>query len=222
MKLKEYFAQLKIDLKPMTFSEKVDHIWSYNKELILITAGVLFLVIGLLVAFITKPDVVFCGFLVNAEINDEGNAYLTSDYGEVVGVTGKQEVQLMTGFFNPNITSAGEANESTWTQISALCQERALDYVMADELTIKALTLTEMTMDLRNFFTEEEFAQLQDKILYVELEDGTKIPCAVKLNDTKFYKDCISYYRDLYICFVANTPNVERCHEFWDYLNNWK
>ena len=67
-----------------------------------------------------------------------------------------------------------------------------------------------------------EFAQLQDKILYVELEDGTKVPCAVKLNDTKFYKDCVSYYRDLYICFIANTPNVERCHEFWDYLNNWK
>ena len=221
MKLKEYFAQLKIDLKPMTFTEKVDHIWSYNKELILITAGMLVLVIGLLVAFIQKPDVVFCGYLINAEVNDEGRAYLSSGYGNVIGVTGKQEAQLLTGFFNTNITSAGEANESTWAQMSALCQERELDYVMADEATIKALTLTEMTMDLSTFFTEEEFAALQDKILYVELEDGTKIPCAVKINDTKFYKDCISYYKDLYICFICNTRNVDRCHEFWEYLNNW-
>ena len=221
MKLKEYFAQLKIDLKPMTFTEKVDHIWSYNKELILITAGVLVLVIGLLVSFIQKPDPVFCGFLINAEVNDEGRAYLTSDYGEIVGVTGKQEVQLLTGFFNANATSAGEENESTWAQIAALCQEQELDYVMADEVTMQAMAFSEICMDLSTFFTEEEFAELQDKILYVELEDGTKIPCAVKINDTKFYKECISYHKDLYICFISNTQRIDRCHEFWDYLNNW-
>ena len=222
MKLKEYFAQLKVDLKPMTFREKVDHIWTYNKELILIAAGTLFVVISLLVAFIQKPDVVFCGFMVNAELNEEGTAYLTTDYGQLLGVTGKQEVQLMTGFFNPELTSAAQANESTWAQISALCQEQALDYVLADEMTLKSMALSDMCMDLRTFFTEEEFAELEDRILYEELEDGTKIPCAVKINDTKFYKDCVSYYRDLYICFVANTPNLERCHEFWEYLNNWE
>lgn len=221
MKLKEYFAQLKIDLKPMTFAEKVDHIWSYNKELILITAGVLVLVIGLLVAFIQKPDPVFCGYLVNAEINDEGRSYLTSDYGQVVGVTGKQEVQLLSGNFLPNLSSAAETNEGTWAQMSALCQEKELDYVMADELTMQGLARSEMCMDLSTFFTEEEFAELQDKILYVELEDGTKIPGAVKINDTKFFKDCMSYYRDIYICFISNTQRIDRCHEFWDYLNNW-
>ena len=221
MKLKEYFAQLKIDLKPMTFTEKVDHIWTYNKELILIVAGTLFVVIGLLVAFIQKPEVVFCGYLVNADISEEGNAYLSKDYGQIVGVTGKQEVQLMMGYFNPSNSSNAEANESTWTQISAICQERELDYVMADEVTIQAMALSEMCMDLTQFFTEEEFAQLQDKILYVEMTDGSKIPCAVNITGTKFFKDCITYNKDLYICFISNTRSVERCHEFWEYLNNW-
>ena len=222
MKLKGYFKQLKIDLAPMTFSEKVDHIWTYNKELILIVAGTLFVVISLLVAFTQKPDVVFCGFLANADLTEEGTSYLTSGYGEVIGVTGKQEAQLLTGFFNPEMTSAGDENESTWVQISALCQERELDYVISDKALINSMNLSELCMDLREFFSDEEFARLQDKILYLERQDGTKIPCAVNISDTKFYKDCVDYPVDLYICFLVNTQRVDRCHEFWDYLNNWK
>lgn len=227
MKLKEYFAQLKIDLKPMTFSQKVDHIWTYNKELILIVLGLSVLIIGLLVAFLQKPDVVFSGYLVNAELTNKGASYLTSDYGNVIGVSGKQEVQLQKGIYNPALTEAGEQSSVTRVQITALCSDQSLDYIIADKTTMELMLMDGFCTDLSTFFTAEEFALLQDKMLVGAQEDGTMICYAVNISDTKFYNDCVVDEAvvgrpELYICFVSNTKNIDRCHEFWNYLNSWK
>lgn len=222
MKLKEYFRQLKIDLEPMTFSEKVDHIWTYNKELIIIVAVFAFLVIGLLVAFLTKPDVMFCGFLVNTELSEEGTAYLTSDYLNVLGGTGKQEVQQISGVYNTTLSSAAEISKATRDQIVVYCTDASLDYVMGDKVVMEELMDPEICMDLRNFFSEAELAKWQDKLLITKLEDGSDIAYAVNISDTDFAKDCVTNRKELYICFIVNTKNVERCHDFWNYILNWK
>ena len=222
MKLKAYFKQLAIDLKPMTFTEKIEHIWTYNKELILITAGVLFLVIGLLVTFIQRPDVMFCGFIVNGELDDRGTSYLTTDYLEVLGGTGRQEVQLMSGVYSTTLASAAEASEATKLRILALCSDQSLDYIIADKDAMEAILGDGICMDLATFFTEEEYAQWQDKMLVGTGEDGSAISYAVKISDTKFAKDNVVSNKELYLCFIENTKNVDRCHEFWAYLLNWQ
>ena len=222
MKLKEYFAQLKVDLEPMTFPEKIDHIWSYNKELILIVVGVSILVIGLLVTFLQKPDVVFCGFIVNTQLSEEGTSYLSTDYGNLIGVSGKQEVQLIPAIFNMELNSAAEHNQATTLQIAAYCQDASLDYLMLDKHAVEKLVNVETCYDLNTFFTEEELEQWQDKLLMAKLEDGTEIAYAVDISGTKFAKDCITNQSELYLCFINNTQHLDRCHEFWNYILNWK
>ncbi|MBE6959468.1 MAG: hypothetical protein E7448_01935 [Ruminococcaceae bacterium] len=222
MKLKEYFRQLKIDLEPMTFGEKVDHIWTYNKELIIIVAVLAFLVIGLLVAFLTKPDVMFCGFVVNTELSEDGTAYLTDDYLGVLGGTGKQEVQLISGIYNTTLNSAAETSKATRDQIVAYCSDASLDYIMGDKVAMEMMLDPDICIDLRTFFTEAELAQWQDKLLITTLQDGSEVAYAVNISDTDFAKDCVTNRKELYICFINNTKYLDRCHEFWNYILNWK
>ena len=222
MKLKEYFAQLKVDLEPMTFPEKIDHIWTYNKELILIVVGVSILVIGLLITFLQKPDVVFCGFIVNTQLNDEGTNYLSTDYGNLIGVSGKQEVQLIPALFNMELNSAAEHNQATTLQITAYCQDGSLDYLMMDKHAAEKLVNADICYDLKTFFTEEELAQWNDKLLMMKRDDGTEIAYAVDISDTKFAKDCITNQSELYLTFISNTQHLDRCHEFWNYILSWK
>ena len=221
MKLKEYFAQLKVDLEPMTFPEKIDHIWTYNKELILIVVGFSILIIGLLVAFLQKPDVVFCGFVINAELSEEGTNYLTTDYGKVIGVKGKEEAQLITGIYNLKVSSAAAYNDATMQQISAYCYDASLDYILGDQVVLEALTGADIYVNLQEFFSEDEYAQLQGKFLTTKLEDGTEIAYAVNISDTKFAKDCVTNNTELYLSFINNTKHMDRCHEFWNYILNW-
>lgn len=222
MKLKEYFAQLKVDLAPMTFTEKIDHIWTYNKELILIVLGFGIVVISLLVAFLTKPDVAFCGFLVNTELNDKGKTYITTDYGNVIGVTGKEEVQLLTGVYNPNYTTIAENNQATSAQLMAYCQEADLDYLLLDKVAFETLLSDDLCYDLRKFFSAEELAQWEGKLLTFTLEDGTEVAYGLDISDTKFAKDCVSNQKELYLCFISNTQRLDRCHQFLEYILNWK
>lgn len=222
MKLKEYFRQLKIDLEPMTFREKVDHIWSYNKELFIIVAAFAIIIIGLLVTFLNKPDVMFCGFVVNTELSEEGTAYLTDDYCSVLGGTGKQEVQLLTGIFNTTLNSAGEASKATRDKIMAFISDGSLDYIMGDKVTMEELVGADICLDLRSFFSQKELAQWQSELLIGKTEDNEEIAYAVNISGTDFAKDCVSNNKELYICFIANTKQIDRCHDFWNYILNWK
>ena len=221
MNLKQYFAQLKVDLEPMTFPEKIDHIWTYNKELILIVVGFGILIIGLLVAFLQKPDVVFCGFVINGELSEAGTNYLTTDYGNRLGVFGKQEVQLISGIYNLELSSAAAYNDATMQQINAYCYDSSLDYILADKVALEAWVGADIYLDLREILGDEAYEQWKDKFLTCKLEDGTEIAYAVNISDTKFAKDCVTNKKEMYISFINNTQHLDRCKDFWNYILAW-
>ena len=222
MKLKEYFKQLKVDLKPMTFTQKVDHIWTYNKELILITVGVLVLVISFLVTFLSKPEPIFSGYLLNVEISEDGKTYLSEGFQQHCGATGKNISELNSGMYNLDLSSAYEASYSTRMQVAALCSGQFLDYMIMDKKGMEAFIVDEVYMDLRDFFTEEEFAQWKDKITYLQPEGGTEYPAVIDISDLAFVKDCIDTDEPVYLVFIVNTTRPERCTEFWNYLLSWE
>lgn len=222
MKLKAYFKQLKIDMEPMTFAQKVDHIWTYNKELILVTAGVLVLLISFLVAFLSKPEPIFSGYLANVLINDKGTTYLTDGFQQHCGGVGKQISELNSGIINPDNADSAETSYSTQMQVLALCSGQYLDYMILNQKSMETFIPSEIYMDLRELFTEEELSGIQDKITWIQPEGGEKIPAVIDISDFQFVKDCVQVKGPIYLVFISNTTRPERCIEFWNYLQNWE
>ncbi|MBE6975938.1 MAG: hypothetical protein E7439_01915 [Ruminococcaceae bacterium] len=222
MKLKDYFKQLKIDLAPMTFGQKVDHIWTYNKELILITIGVLVLVVALLTAFLSKPDVVFSGYILNINLSEEGTAYLSTGFRDVVDASGKKTVELNSGIYNPESANAGETSYTTVIQLSALCSDQSLDYMITDESALQAQSINGLCMDLQDFFSEEEFAQWKDRILYVKTEEGSSVPVGVNISETKFAEACVTSHKAVYLSFIVNTKNPDLCRQLWNHILSYQ
>jgi hypothetical protein len=180
------------------------------------------LVIGLLVTFLQKPDVMFCGFVVNTELSDDGTAYLTDGYLQKLGGSGKQEVQMFSGMYNLTLASAGEASKATRDQVFAYCTDRSLDFMLGDKIAMETMLGPDICVDLRTFFDEETLEKWEDKLLIGKTQEGEEIAYAVDISGTEFAKDCVTNGKPLYLCFIVNSKYPERCHDFWDYILNWK
>ena len=91
-----------------------------------------------------------------------------------------------------------------------------------DEVALKFYLSQDIFMDLREFFTAEELRQMEDRLVYFELDDGSRYPVAIHMEDTAFAKDCIDVKDAVFFAWIANTPHMDSCRVFWDYLNAWE
>ena len=80
-------------------------------------------------------------------------------------------------------------------------------------------------MDLRDFFTPEELAQLEaeDRLIYIQEEgDLDRMPIAVKITNLDIVKDNVNTKGEIYLSFSGSTPRPEMCRHVWEYLHAWK
>lgn len=220
MKFREMMAQLKVDLKTMTFKEKVEHIWTNFKEWILIFTGIFVLLVAYIVTLLTNQQPVLSGYLLNVELSEAGRTYITEDYFATIGGTKKQMVGLQSGVYVENPTGQMiETNYATMTQLAGIITAESMDFLIADEYGMEMGISMEAYLDLNEFLTEEELTQWQSKLIYAQA-DGTDYayPVAVDITDTAFAKDHITGKDPLYLGFIANTPHKENCRSFWEFL----
>jgi len=220
MKFREMMAQLKVDLKTMTFREKVEHIWTNFKEWILIVGGVFVLLVAYLITLLTNLQPVLNGYLLNVQLSDAGRAYITEDYFASIGGTKKQEVRLQgANYVADPKGQAIETNYATMTQMAGIVSAESMDFLISDEEGMKLAISMEIYMDLRKFLTEDELTQWKDKMIYAKAE-GTEdaFPVAIDITETAFAKEHIKGAKKVYIGFVDNTIHPENCRALWDFL----
>ena len=71
--LRKHFAQEKVNLKQMTFKEKLDHIWSYYKEYMFIALVLIIIIVVIISAAMNVGTVYYtCGVMSNVELSIEG------------------------------------------------------------------------------------------------------------------------------------------------------
>jgi len=228
-KLHKHLQTLKKNLAPMTWPQRFDHIWTYYKEMIIITVVTLTVVIGVGVSVLTpKKDLVMGGLLVNTFFNEEAETYLTEELlAQLDGNAKTQEAKIYTKTFtDPN---ASEQDGYVLTTIFAMMYAEQVDYVLMDEVGLKAMIQMQGLLDMNEVFTPEEMEQLQDRFFYGQQQDddgnlvGDPIPMAMKVSDVPFIKECEKYnYRDVYLGFAINAPNQDSLRGFWDYFLAWE
>lgn len=227
---KLYLGWVKLcnDMKPMTFRQKAEHIWMYYKEYMLVAFLVLMMIVAVITSAITaSQEVIASGIAVNIFIDQEGYDYLSEDYFDRLGgEEGKEKVSLEYIYFGDldDPTNASD-NAGKIETVVARVEGKMLDYMILDQYAMETYIMYEIYMDLRDFFTQEEFAELaaENKIIYAQQEgEEERWPVAVDISDLPFVQDNVKPEGKIYFALSGSTQRMEICRDVWEYLHQWK
>lgn len=217
------------ELKPMTFTQKVDHIWTYYKEYLWIVAFVVILLCaGITMISAQSQETLVSGMMVNISITQEGYDYLSVDYLEKLGgEEGKQKAELdYTNFSSLEDPTSTEDNYNAMLILLARVSGGMLDYMILDKFAMEYYIIQDVYLDLREFFTEEELAQLGDKVITARQEGETDAwVVAVDITDLPFVQDNVTLEDEddrIYFALSGNTQRMDMCRDAWEYINAWE
>lgn len=219
--------QLKKDMAPMSFAQKVDHLWYYYKTYVLVFAVLAVAVFAILGSTLSKKESLTGGLMVNLTMSTEGYNYLTQEYYERIGGGRKQEVRLdSTKFEDLKLTSDVEVNYNAALTLVARVSGGLLDYALMDQGALEFYISQDVFMDLRSFFTEEELAQLSDRLIQAKIEEtGETWIAAVDITDLPFVQENVGTVNEengkVYFTLSGNPAHPEICRDIWEYINQW-
>ena len=223
------FRELIATLRPMSWRDRIDHIWTYYKEIILIGAVVIILLASI-VGNALKPrlEVRMSGYLANITLSEDGSAYLKEDYLSHLGASADSQTVILnsTVFGGEGYLTSMEANYNAALAPVLQVTAQEVDYMLLDEVALEFYMNKAFFMDLRQLLNEEELKQLE--LTYYQPVDidekpvGESYPVAVDITDTASAQGCAKDAKKVYFVAVANGPNKDDIRNFWEYLNSWK
>ncbi len=219
--LKRFFAVL----KPMSWKQRIEHIFSYYEELVIVAAIILAVIIFVSIA-VSKDDkaVIFGGAFANVDINQIGYDYLSDGLIEHLGADPEtQRVDLSSTAFK-EVTQVSELDVSYNAAMKPIAkiEEGVLDYLVMNEDAMEFYMTQYALMDLTEVFTADELAAMEDDLIYVYLEvESVRYPIAIEVTDMPFFKDCVDVSKPVYFGFTGHKEDSEEYRAFWAYLNSW-
>ncbi len=226
-KLKEKLKQLKQDLSGMSWKDRLDHLWTYYKFVLLIavlTVGIIAFIVNIIITQCTT--LVAGGLALNVNLTDEGRTYLEEEfYEQVKAPSGLQTSELNSmQFSDPNDASANLQllyNQSA--VITALVSSESLDYGLVDKIGLTHFGSQGFFADLRQFMTEEQLAQWEPYIVQSPKQaNGTTCPMAIDISHLPFVKECIGGKEPVYFVIISNTPRPDIPLQLLDFLAAWE
>lgn len=220
--IKDRIDKLRKDMEPMTFREKVDHLWTYYYWVLIVLA--LALMIVCIVASSVKnlsTEVLISGVFVNADIGLDGRSYLDEQYFEKLGgITDEQKIVLTDiNFQDPNTTEEIEFTYHATIRLIAMLSAEEVDYMVMDKLGLEYYLGQDIFADLNELFSKEELDLWKDDLIYLTYDEtGETIPVAINIRNTAFGQKYLMTGKEQYICFAANTPRPDACKLLWEYL----
>ena len=223
--LREFIATL----RPMSWRDRIDHIWTYYKEIILIGAVVIILLASILGnALKPRLEVRMSGYLANITLSEDGSAYLKEDYLSHLGGSADSQTVILnsTVFGGEGYLTSMEANYNAALAPVLQVTAQEVDYMLLDEVALEFYLNKAFFMDLRQLLNMEELKQLE--LTYYQPVDidekpvGGSYPVAVDITGTAFAQGCAKDAKKVYFVAVANGPNKDDIRNFWEYLNSWK
>lgn len=228
-KFKHTTKKLKENMKDMNLKERVAYLWFCFSDYAVVGIVCLILIGSLVFSIINiNTEILIYGDLIGVPLSSAGEKYLVDDYGELLEVKkNKREIEI--AFHDYGILDDAdvvEFNYQTTMQIVAAASAKTLDFIISSEAVMEALMEQYMYMDLREIMSEEELASWGEEIVYVEyvFSEGTpeekveRVPVALNLRTTEFYKDCIASNYPYFLIFIKFTPRKEMCRHFLDYV----
>lgn len=224
------FKKLRHDLKGMTFKEKIDHLWTYYRWVIIVIFMGCLLISLLTTTYINShTHTLLAGLYINVDPDDTARQYLETDFQAKYTTGAKWEDNLLKEILLEDKTKTQDLEGYTYTitNVHALFASQSLDYMLTDKTGLENVWPTsqadEAFVDLREFFTEAEMKELTDagKVLYMGgLEEG--VPLAVEVSHLPLIQEHFGTDELVFFTIITNSPRKDMVRTFWDYLNAWE
>lgn len=226
--IKEKWAEEVERMKPMTWPDRIDHLWTYYREYLWVVALVVILLGAVISSLVnlTKETVV-TGMMVNITVEQQGMNYLEREYAEYLEVNpNRQKIKLeYTAFGALEDQANSEQNYYAAMTVVGEVSAKMLDYLILDKAGMEFYITQSVYMDLREFFTAEELAQFEaeDRLIYGQ-EEGSeeRWVIAVDITDIPYVQDNVTSEGPVYFALSGSTKRKEACRDVWEYLHMWE
>ena len=204
----------------MTYKEKLNHIWTYYKWLLVVLI-VLIMAVSILLACITNLRKInlMGGITVNIEMSDEGKAYLGDEFKEKIGTGKKRETVICSSM----MVGKGETYEEGFSiqSVEAMCAGQDLDYMILDQDGFGVFLRRGIYKDLTELFSEEELLELQGKGIGIGYNSENEA-IALDITDCPFAQKNIQTKDKAYFVVVVNAPNAQNCRAMIEHILAWE
>ena len=208
--------------KDLTFSEKVHYIWEYYKYFMLAAVLVIIAVVSFVISFQRNNyTTAFSMVIIDGKMTgyDTGTDAITTGFTGYLGIDGKKErvecdynYSLIPKLLDQDVSASQQ-------KIYTLASTGSIDgYIAsADYIDYFSTDKEPFLTDLREVLTDKELETLAGKIIYYTKEDGTKIPIALDLTDTKIKTETDFTMDNPCYGIVVTAPNLENAVAFIRY-----
>ena len=225
LKLKDRIQRFLETLKPMTWRQRIEHIFSYYEEIVLVAVIIFAIVFVIGMVGTDHKEIVLGGSFANVDINQIGYDYLSDDLMELLGADPETQCIELTSTAFEEVTEVSKLDAAYNAAMKPIAQitDGTLDYIVMDELAMQFYMSQYALIDLTDVFSDSEIAEMEDMLIYVYLEEeDIRYPVAFDVTDMPFFKDCVDVTNKVFFGFTGSTENKELYRQFWDYLNAWE
>ncbi len=227
-KINRFFTRLCADMASMTWTQRVDHIWSYYKESIVIVIALVLIAIYLFASiWKDQKELLLGGLAVNVTFSEEAQSYLQDGYTKTQE---KENAEALLQMIHIAGFSEVQSSEQTYymlTKTIAMLTNQEIDYFILDQTALELYLAQDAFLDLSDVFPEEELDAFGENVIQltkVDEDNKTVVeayPVALRITEIPFVREMGETTGDVYIAFAVNAPHSERLHGFWAYLNMW-
>ncbi len=218
------FRKLREDLSRMTFRQKLDHLWTYYKSVLLVALLVIVL-LSLIFNFIIfrSTDLIIAGVSVNIPLSDTAVSYIEDGYYERHAKGGLEKVLYADMRLGDFLNETFQDDIYAVTTLTGMAQSKQLDFMIMNEAAFTFIVKEQVFLDLRELFSDEELTAMGANVIYAQNEEQTEpIPLVLNIADSAFAQNNTQEKEKVYLGFTANSPRIDRCRDFYEYLLAWQ
>ena len=213
---------LKKDMADMTYGQKLKHIWTYYKWVLVVVLILIMLVSVLLAAITNKRSILMLGGVtVNVQLSEEGKAYIGDEYLQTIttGNTREKVVVSHTDIEDVSQSMLYENNHYAVMSLLALCSNQEVDFLILDQVGFETMLAQGAYLGLNQIYTAEELEEMKDVLVYAQNKDET-VPSAIALDitDTKFVQENTEEDGNVYFVYITNSLRKDTARDFYEYI----
>jgi hypothetical protein len=213
------------NMKGLSLREKIEStFYLYKLELGVIVAAI-FIVIAIISMVVSaNTNLLLSGDVMNVSMSEEGMKYMNEEYFATLGVRPfMNKVHVVESVYSTSEDEDFEYNYTVSSQVVALVSAEMLDFQIINRQALEMFLSEDMYLDLREFFTAEELAQYEGKIIYLEYESTKEmVPVALDISDMPFVQDNVAGRSPTFFAIIKTTPRKAELRNFWEYLWAWE
>ncbi len=169
MSVHEEIREQQKKLKGQGFKAHWDYFWEYYKIHTLIAVCVIIFVVTLLHDVLGSKPYGFYAVMLNSGAS-QAQDYLEKEFIEYSGIDSEQYDCYIDTSASYNLKVIDDLTIATSQKIMANIAAKDLDVLVADSDLFTHYSNQETLSDLREYFTEAELKEIEDKLVYVDQE----------------------------------------------------